>query len=57
MDASIPHSSTAGVGKRFAALKKAFQRATGAGFTEMSQKARCSSARAAAVPLLRYLQL
>lgn len=39
MKASILHSSTAGVGKRFAALKKAFQRATGTGFTEMSQKA------------------
>jgi hypothetical protein len=42
MQTSVPHSGTAGVGKRFAALKKAFQRATGAGFTEMSQQA-CTS--------------
>ena len=57
MESSIPHSSTAGVGKRFAALKKAFQRATGTGFTEMSQKVRTSTClRYSQVPLLRCLQ-
>jgi hypothetical protein len=33
------HGSSDSVGKRFAALKQAFQRATGTGFTQMSPQA------------------
>lgn len=36
MTEKVAQSSTAGVGKRFAALKEVFQRATGAGFAETS---------------------